>query len=78
MTQAVSSLADQLGVPASRLALLEEYDDAQVATLEQAITTAMRDEDTAFDAALDEALRFVPRLLRGPARGLLFPGGGRG
>ncbi len=78
MTQAVSALADRLGVPESRLTALAEYDASQIATLEQAVATAMREEDAAFDAALDEALRFVPRLLRGAARGLLFPGGGRG
>ena len=74
----VNRLAGQLGVPTARLAMLERYDDAAIARLEQALAGATVAEDRAFDKALDEALRFIPRLLRGTAQKLLFPGGRRG
>lgn len=74
----VSRLAGRLGVQPTRLAPFETYDAAQLDHLETAVGRAMDAEDKAFDAALEEALRFVPRLLRGTAQKLLFPGGRRG
>ncbi|HEY0887983.1 MAG TPA: hypothetical protein VGE38_00050 [Nocardioides sp.] len=74
----VSRLARRLGVQPRGLAPFERYDDAQLQQLDTIVGRAMEAEDKAFDAALEEALRFVPRLLRGTAQKLLFPGGRRG
>lgn len=75
---ALTALADRLGVPGQRLAPLAGFSDQQVGTLDRAVETAMAAEDRAFDAALKDALSYVPWLLRGPAAKLLFPGGRRG
>lgn len=58
--------------------LLAQLAPEQAEVLDAAIVEAMRAEDEGFDTGLQEALRLVPRPLRGVARGLLFPGGGRG
>ncbi|UDY22342.1 hypothetical protein [Nocardioides sp. Kera G14] len=71
-------LAKRLGVPETRLAALQDHRAEDLARLDAVIDRAMESEDRAFDGALDEALRFVPRLVRGPAQKLLFPGGRRG
>jgi hypothetical protein len=71
-------LAQRLGVDPRRLAPLRASGQDEIARLRGAVERAMEDEDRAFDAALEEALRFVPRLLRGTAQRLLFPGGRRG
>lgn len=78
MTADVSRLADRLGLEPGRLAAFETYDQSQIDELEAIVARAMEAEDQAFDEALDDALRFVPKLLRGPAQKLLFPGGRRG
>lgn len=69
------ALATQLGVPPSRLAALEKYGAADLDILDTAVATAIEEESKAFDAGLEHALRFVPALLRGAAKMLLFPGG---
>jgi hypothetical protein len=58
--------------------LLARLTPLELDVLDTAVTKAMRTEDEGFDQGLQEALRLVPRPLRGVARGLLFPGGGRG
>lgn len=77
-SDAIGALADRLGVPRQRLAPFEGYDEELLAHLTAELDASMQREDESFDAALDEALRFVPKLLRGRAAKLLFPGGGRG
>lgn len=73
----LDSLAATLGVSPSRLAPFASYEGRQLAALDALITATMTAEDKAFDAALEEALGFVPRLLRPTAKRMLF-GGGRG
>ena len=57
------------------LTVLDELTDAEAAELlvmfEEARSQAMTD----LLASLDESLRHVPRLLRGPVRAILFPKG---
>jgi len=74
----LTALADRLGVPASRLKTLEGYAAADLATLNRAVADAMKTEDDAFATGLQDAVRFIPRPLRGFARKLLFPAGDRG
>jgi hypothetical protein len=78
MTAELDALAQRLGVDRQRLTPLRASAPDDIAALDAAVARAMEQEDRAFDAALEEALRFVPRLLRGPAQKLLFPGGRRG
>ena len=78
MTAELDSLARRLGVDPRRLAPLRAAGAADIRRVDAAVERAMEDEDRAFDAALTDALRFVPRLLRGTAQKLLFPGGRRG
>lgn len=77
-TTDLDRLAKRLRVTPAALAMLEESDAADVERLDTIVATAMTNEDKAFEQALEEALRFIPRLLRGPAQKLLFPGGKRG
>lgn len=69
------ALAVQLGIPQQRLAPLERYDPKDLDKLNAVIGKAIDDETKAFKAGLEHALRFVPALLRGAAKMLLFPGG---
>ena len=74
---ALDMLAEHLGVKNDRLNAFSSYDEGQLAQLDTLLTDAMDAEDNAFDAGLEEALRFVPRPLRPAAKKILF-GGGRG
>ncbi|MEX0427050.1 hypothetical protein AB3X52_05405 [Nocardioides sp. DS6] len=78
MTEEIGRLAATIGVPETRLAQLTACDGEELRRLDELIDGALRAEDEAFDAGLEAALRFVPRLVRGPAKALLFPGGARG
>jgi hypothetical protein len=78
MSVELDRLAKRLRVTPAAIDLLEGADREDVETLDTLVAHAMDDEDKAFDAALEDALRFIPRLLRGPAQKLLFPGGRRG
>jgi len=77
-TGGLGRVAATLGVPEETLAPLAAYDEVELQRLDELVRAALSAEDRAFEAGLEEALRFVPRLLRGAAKGLLFPGGGRG
>lgn len=68
----VTSIAERLELPSERLALLEGYSEDDLSVLDDAIALAIRAEDKAVEDGLTEALRFVPRPLRGRARALLF------
>ena len=72
---ALDTLAAHLRVPTDALAALSAYDDERIGALDALIQKAFEDEDRSFDSALEEALRFVPRLLRPAAKKLLFGGG---
>ena len=75
MSEGLDRLAATLGVPATRLAPLEAYDDEQLRRFDDLTQDAMRAEDEAFDASLDQALRMVPKMLRGIVQRML--GGAR-
>lgn len=77
-TPTLAPLAELLGVDEERLAMLRRYDAGQVEALESAVAGALAEEDVAFTTASEDALRLVPRLLRGPARTMLLPGDRRG
>jgi hypothetical protein len=74
MTTELDTLARRLSVPPDRLAAFAAYDGGRLARLDTLLGTAMNQEDAAFDAGLEEALRFVPKLLRPAAKKLLFGG----
>ena len=73
-----TDLFTRLDTTSKEVPLLAELSSNELQTLDSAVVEAMRAEDEAFDQGLKEALRLVPRPLRGIARGLLFPGGDRG
>lgn len=78
MTAELDRLAQRLRVTPAAIDMLEDSSREDVEKLDTLLAHAMDDEDKAFDAALEDALRFIPRLVRGPAQKLLFPGGRRG
>lgn len=73
-----TDLSTRLDTTREAVPLLARLSSEETAILDAAIVEAMTAEDDAFDQGLQDALRLVPRPLRGVARGLLFPGGGRG
>lgn len=75
MSEGLDRLAATLGVPATRLAPLEAYDEEQLRRFDDLTRSAMRAEDEAFDASLEQALRMVPKMLRGIVQRML--GGAR-
>lgn len=75
MSEGLDRLAATLGVSATRLAPLEAYDDQQLDRFNDLVQSAMIAEDKAFDASLDEALKLVPKMLRGVVQKML--GGSR-
>ena len=75
MSEGLDRLAATLGVPATRLAPLKAYDDQQLGRFDDLVQGAMAAEDKAFDASLDEALKLVPKMLRGVVQKML--GGSR-
>ncbi|MBC7275040.1 MULTISPECIES: hypothetical protein [unclassified Nocardioides] len=75
MSEGLDRLAATLGVPATRLAPLEAYDDQQLDRFDDLVRGVMTAEDKAFDASLDEALKMVPKMLRGVVQRML--GGAR-
>ncbi|MEI7057177.1 hypothetical protein WBG06_15240 [Nocardioides sp. CCNWLW239] len=75
MSEGLDRLAATLGVPATRLAPLAAYDDQQLDRFDGLVRDAMTAEDKAFEASLDEALKLVPKMLRGVVQKML--GGAR-
>ena len=74
----IARLAGTVGVARSELAMLEGFSTADVSMLADAVERAFLVQRAEVDQSLDSALGFIPRPLRGRARRLLFPGGGRG
>ena len=74
----IDELGAQLSIPADRLEVLQRFTDAQVQALSAAVAHAARTQHREIDDALERAVAFVPKLLRGRARKLLFPDGARG
>ena len=71
-----TSLEQRLGVRPGSLSALAALTPDELAHLDAAVDQAMRRETEALESGALEALRFVPRPLRGYARSLLFPTGG--
>lgn len=78
MDDDAASLERRLGVQPGSLAALEGLTPDELAHLAAAVEHAERREAEALEAGTLEALRIVPRPLRGYAKSILFPtGGGR-
>lgn len=73
---ATDELAAVLGIDPAGLAVLETHDEQQVRQLTDGVRASIAQDDRIVEAGMNEALRFVPGLLRGTAKKLLF--GGRG
>lgn len=68
-------LADLLGVPEKRLAMLSGVAQENLHHLRESITTAVQEQESAIQRGVEKSLQVIPRPLRGRARALLFPGG---
>jgi hypothetical protein len=68
-TEATRALRAELG---GDLAVLDELTPDECAELLAMVRTAKVDQRKAIDDALNEVLRYLPRLVRGPARKILF------
>jgi len=64
-------LAHRLRVPVDEVPVLSEYDDEHVLAFEKIVHRAMSQEEAAFARGLEDALEFVPRLLRPVAKKML-------
>jgi hypothetical protein len=71
-------LARQLAIPVTELTVLDRFADADADRLAAVTAEAVARQTRELDVALERALGFVPALLRGRARKLLFPGDRRG
>lgn len=76
LSTALERLADRLRVPVEQVPVLGRYDEDRIAAFDQTVRAAMDREDAALTRALEDALEFVPRLLRPVAKKML--GGARG
>ena len=69
----LARLADRLQVDPDRLAFLDRLDAPAVESFATLVEDAMHRDEQAIEEGLQETLRFVPRLLRGRAKKMLFP-----
>lgn len=69
----LAALATRLDVAPSALAALRHCTATDLAAFDGLIGDAMTAHDQAIESGLRDALRFVPRLLRGRASAMLFP-----
>ncbi|MGN6605663.1 MAG: hypothetical protein ACTHMS_01445 [Jatrophihabitans sp.] len=63
-----ATLHDRLG----RTAAVDALSDAEAVQVTELLAAAERDERQALDASIDVTLRHLPRLVRMPARRILF------
>ncbi len=70
---ALTLLADRMHVPADRIAHLDRLDEAMLGEFAELLGRAQERDGTEIEEALQQTLRFVPRLLRGRAQKILFP-----
>lgn len=70
----IQTLAERLRVPATDLAVLTTYDDALVAQIDGVIRDAFDAEDQAFTEAVEQAIDFLPRLIRPIAKKMMLGG----
>ena len=68
-------LADLLGVPEKRLAMLSGVAQDNLTHLRDSITDTVTRQESAIQKGVEKSLQVIPRPLRGRARALLFPGG---
>jgi hypothetical protein len=71
-------LGSVLRVSPSELGVLARFAETDIERLNDAVVAAIEAQRRDLDNALERALGFVPALLRGRARKLLFPEGPRG
>lgn len=76
MSTALEKLAHRLRVPVEDVPVLGEYGEDHVRDYEALLHAAMEREGAALAHAMEQALEFVPRLLRPVAKKML--GGGHG
>jgi hypothetical protein len=69
----LSRLAERLQVDTDRIAFLERLGAPAIAELDTLLGNARARDERAIEDGLQETLRFVPRLLRGRAKKMLFP-----
>ncbi|MCE5291465.1 MAG: hypothetical protein LLG14_19805 [Nocardiaceae bacterium] len=72
MTDAKAELEHELG---ASIALVDQLDPTEADDLLGLFRIAMKDEAVALHHAVDETINGLPRLFRGPARKIVFPGG---
>ncbi len=69
MSDATTVLLAELGEPAD---VLRRLDPAEAATLLELVQAARRTRQQRLEAAVDDAIGVLPRLMRIPARKILF------
>jgi hypothetical protein len=72
MSDARTELHHELG---ASTALIDQLDPTEANDLLGLFRVAMADEAVALHHAVDETINGLPRLFRGPARKIVFPGG---
>jgi hypothetical protein len=70
MARAVDTLEDELGAPMPEG--LEVLSAAEMQTLAGLLAAAKARQAQELEQGLEESLNFVPRLMRGPVRKILF------
>lgn len=72
---ALTKLAERLQVPPDRLSALDRLDPATVDAFADVVRQAQERDEAEIEKALQETLGFVPRILRGRVKKMLFPEG---
>jgi len=72
MTDAKAGLRNELR---ESLPLVENLDEREAADLLELFQAARKEETAALHRAVDETINGLPRLFRGTARKIVFPGG---
>ena len=70
-TTKISALAHRLKVDECALEPLDCLSKQQLTELDEAVTNAMESQNDAIDSGLADALRFIPRPLRGRVAALM-------
>jgi hypothetical protein len=78
VSDVVDALSADLAVAPERLDVLRRFSPPEQRVIADAVAQARQAQTVELDNALRRALRFVPRVLRGRAAKLLFPGGEHG
>ena len=71
----LSELADLLGVPEKKLAMLSGLGQENLAHLRDSINASVAEQEGLIQKGIETGLKVVPSPLRGRARAILFPGG---